>query len=97
MRSVSVSELKAKLSEYLARVKGGQEVIVTERRKPIAKIVPLRREAESAAVQLRELQRAGLVRVGAGDIPPNLWDLPRPKDPAGRGVSALLEERMAGR
>jgi len=40
MKTAAVSKLKAGLSEYLARVKAGEEVIVTERGKPIAKIVP---------------------------------------------------------
>ncbi len=44
MRSATVSKLKAALSEHLARVKAGEEVIVTERGKPIAKIVPISRD-----------------------------------------------------
>ena len=35
-----VSELKAGLSAYLARVKRGEEIVVTERGEPIARIVP---------------------------------------------------------
>jgi len=41
MKSATVSKLKATLSEYLARVKAGEEVLVTERGIPIAKIIPL--------------------------------------------------------
>ena len=41
MQTVPVAKLKATLSEFLAKVKAGEEVIVTERGKPIAKIVPL--------------------------------------------------------
>ncbi|PYN64673.1 MAG: type II toxin-antitoxin system prevent-host-death family antitoxin, partial [Candidatus Rokuibacteriota bacterium] len=44
MTSAAVAKLKASLSEYLARVKAGEEVIVTERGKPIAKIVPFGRD-----------------------------------------------------
>ncbi len=43
MKHAAVAKLKATLSEYLARVKAGEEVIVTERGKPIARIVPLAR------------------------------------------------------
>ncbi|MEW6544266.1 MAG: type II toxin-antitoxin system prevent-host-death family antitoxin [Nitrospirota bacterium] len=39
MKSATVSKLKATLSEHLAKVKAGGEVLVTERGKPIAKIV----------------------------------------------------------
>jgi prevent-host-death family protein len=41
MESVSVAQLKSKLSRYLAAAKNGQEVTVTSHRHPIAKIVPV--------------------------------------------------------
>ena len=40
MKTAAVSKLKASISEYLLKVKAGEEVIVTDRGKPIAKIVP---------------------------------------------------------
>jgi prevent-host-death family protein len=39
MKIVGVAEAKAKLSEYLAMVKEGDEVLITERGRPVAKIV----------------------------------------------------------
>ena len=41
MRSVQIAELKNKLSAYLNVVRAGEEVIVNDRKVPIAKIVPL--------------------------------------------------------
>jgi prevent-host-death family protein len=41
MRSVQIAELKNKLSAYLNLVRAGEEVIVNDRKTPIAKIVPL--------------------------------------------------------
>ena len=41
MRSVQIAELKNKLSAYLKVVRAGEEVIVNDRKVPIAKIVPL--------------------------------------------------------
>ena len=38
---VGVRDLKASLSRYLGRVKGGETIVVTERGQPIARIVPL--------------------------------------------------------
>ena len=38
--SVNVATLKAKLSEYLGLAKGGQEVVVTDHKMPVAKLVP---------------------------------------------------------
>ncbi len=40
MKIVSVSQLRAALGEYLSYVKQGEEIIVTERGKPIARIIP---------------------------------------------------------
>ena len=41
MKQVGVRELKARLSEYLALVKAGEEVVVTERGKAVARLAPL--------------------------------------------------------
>ena len=97
MKSATVSKLKATLSEYLAKVKAGEEVIVTERGKPIAKIVPILHDKGTLPAHLQELARAGLVRRGSGKLPPEFWTLPRPKDPKGEVLRALLEERAEGR
>lgn len=97
MKNATVSKLKATLSSYLAKVKAGEEVIVTERGKPIAKIVPIAHDAGTIPAHLQELARAGLVRLGTGKLPPAFWKLPRPKDPKGEVLRALLEERAEGR
>jgi prevent-host-death family protein len=41
MRSVQIAELKNNLSAYLRKVRTGEEVIICDRKSPIAKIVPL--------------------------------------------------------
>ena len=97
MKAVAVSKLKATLSEHLARVKAGEEIVVTERRRPIAKLVPLSRAEARVSAELQALARAGLVRLGSGRLPRGFWRLPRPKDPKGAAVRALIEEREHGR
>lgn len=42
MASVGVKDLKNRLTHYLRRTKQGEEVVVTERGRPIAVIKPLR-------------------------------------------------------
>jgi prevent-host-death family protein len=42
MATAGVAQLKASLSRYLARVKAGEELVVTERGRPVAKLVPIR-------------------------------------------------------
>ena len=97
MRSATVSKLKATLSEHLARVKAGEEVVVTERGKPIAKIVPIGREQAGVPAHLLELARIGLIRLGSGKLPKGFWKMPHPVVPEGAGVKAVLEERESGR
>ena len=95
--NAAVSQLKATLSRFLARVKRGEELIITERRRPIAKIVPIGHDRSTLPAWLRELERVGLAKVGTGHLPSNFWGLPRPKDPRARARQALLEERAEGR
>jgi prevent-host-death family protein len=39
--TAAVAELKAQLSRYLSRVKAGEEILVTERGTPVARLVPV--------------------------------------------------------
>ena len=40
MRTVNISTLKAKLSAHLDMVKNGEEMLVCDRNKPVARIIP---------------------------------------------------------
>jgi prevent-host-death family protein len=97
MKSAAVSRLKASLSEYLDRVKAGEEVIVTERGKPIAKITSLSAGGTSIPFHMKELERAGLVKMGSGRLPKDFWKIRRPVDSQGAAVKSLSEERETGR
>ena len=96
MTVTSVSKLKASLSEFLRRVKAGEEVLVTERGRVIARLGP---PASSPPLteSLREMERQGLVKLGTGKLPKDFWRMPRPKDPKGLVMKALLEERSESR
>ncbi|MBI4634789.1 MAG: type II toxin-antitoxin system prevent-host-death family antitoxin [Candidatus Rokubacteria bacterium] len=50
MGTVGVRELKNRLTQYLRRAKYGEEVIVTERGKPIALLQPIESAAEVASL-----------------------------------------------
>ncbi|MSR07526.1 MAG: type II toxin-antitoxin system prevent-host-death family antitoxin [Gemmatimonadetes bacterium] len=97
MKSARVSELKASLSKYLARVKAGEELLVTERGRPVAKLVPVPSADQPEPERLRLLERRGLLAIGRGRLPRNFWDLPLPKDPGDSVLKAVLEERESGR
>lgn len=66
MVSISVSELKARLSEHLRRVKAGERLIVTERGRAVAVLSPPS-VGDAGDPRLQELTDAGLV------TPPPGW------------------------
>ena len=96
MKTVSISRLKASLSQYLAHVKAGEEVIVTDRGKPVARMLPVRLPPD-APERLLQMAREGRIRL------PERWPtkewaeeflaLPRPEDPEGLVRKALDEDR----
>ena len=95
MKTAGVAELKARLSRYLSRVKAGEEILITERGVPVARLVAV----DSAAGEdrsLRDLERQGLLRVGRGRLPPGFWNLPRGRDPRASVRKAAAEERDEG-
>lgn len=51
MRSVNISDLKAQLSAHIQLVLEGEEVLVCDRNKPVARIVPIRLEDRSEQEQ----------------------------------------------
>jgi prevent-host-death family protein len=99
MESVGVAELKAKLSQYLAKVRAGEEIAVTERGRPVAKIVRIQpRDRDDAEWQrMVALEREGLIKLPTEPLPEDFFRRPRPLDPGGLVLKALLEEREEGR
>jgi prevent-host-death family protein len=95
MRTAAVARLKAQLSRYLARVKAGEEILVTERNVPVARIVPVGPLA-GGDEGLRKLEGQGLMRLGSGKLPKGFWKLPRPRDPKASVRKAVAEERERG-
>jgi prevent-host-death family protein len=96
MKTAAVSELKARLSEYLNQVKAGMEVLITDRGKPIARLVPILRPKDLKESLIR-MEKEGLIRIGSGKLPKDFWRMHRPDDPNGMVLKALLDEREAGR
>jgi prevent-host-death family protein len=92
MKTAGVAELKAKLSEHLALVKGGEEILVTDRGEPIARIVPVARDPGGEA-RLRALAARGLARLPLRSDPGKLISLPTVRLPKGALLRALDEDR----
>ena len=62
MRTTNIAELKNHLSSFLADVKRGEEILISDRNQPIAKIVPLHNTADFSAEELA-LAAAGILRL----------------------------------
>ena len=97
MKNARISELRDRLSEYLARVRKGETVIVYDRDTPIARIDPIPPAPDETPEWVLEAYRRGIA------TPPKIRDgkrlpmpPPKPKKPA-RLLEALLEERRTGR
>lgn len=48
MKTVNIGDLKARLSAHIKLVREGQEVIVCDRNQPVARIVPVNLDDQSA-------------------------------------------------
>ena len=95
MKTTAVANLRARLSRYLRLVKRGEEILITERDVPVAKIVPVT-ELGSTLESLRDLERQGLLRLGSGRLPKDFWQMPRGKDSQASIRGALRDERKRG-
>ena len=96
MPTLSISELKATLSERIRHVKAGQTLVVTERGRPVARLVPYGSCDDEGELTLVELESAGLVRRGTGPLPARFWEMPRPTDETCSVLRAVLDEREEG-
>ena len=92
MRSVNIAELKNSLSAYLRLVRDGEEVVIRDRNRAIARIVPIEAAGDEGEEE-RQLVAAGLLRLGAGPIEDSFWDLPAPRVAGDKVQRALQEDR----
>jgi prevent-host-death family protein len=56
--TVGIRDFKARLSEYMQRVKNGQSIIITEHGKPVGRILPVEMDLDE---RVEVLRKAGLV------------------------------------
>ena len=94
MKSISVSEAKATLSAQLRRVRNGEEVVISDRGHPVARLIPF--ESANHDRELQQLEQAGLIRLNRTTLPPQFWKKARPTDPEGSTRATLLSEREEG-
>jgi prevent-host-death family protein len=96
MTVVSVSVLKAKLSEYIGRAKAGEEVLVTEHGKPVVTLNAIKSCDAAAGGERARMQRLaaqGLVKLGKGRISAEFFEREPVKLKHGSAAEAVLAER----
>lgn len=97
MKTAAISKLKATISEWIALVKAGEEVLITERGKAVARIVPVTGPQKENARRM-ELSRRGIIKPGKGKIRAELLkDLPLAQIPDAdiqRVINADREESV---
>ena len=97
MVRAGIAELKSKLSHFLRITRAGEDVIITDRGRAVARLVPLHETVTDIPAHLEEMARRSEVRIGVG-LEPKTTDLPRPKVKQGfSAVQALVDERRGGR
>ena len=74
MKRAGVAELKARLSQYLARVRGGDTVVVYDRDTPIARLVPYA-ESEDGFVVLEASEPPTTLKTVKGIRPKRAVDV----------------------
>jgi prevent-host-death family protein len=91
MEVVGIKELKNNLSRYLREVKAGEELLVSERGRVVARIIPAGKGKSSEVEELYDLARRGLVRlpeVPLEPVPPDMVEI------RGKPLSeTVIEER----
>ena len=92
MRTVNIADLKNNLSAHLERVRAGEELLVKDRNRPIARLVPLASSEDLDAEEL-ELAAAGIVRLPTKSLPDSFWKMPAPQVSFGDAVAAVTSER----
>jgi prevent-host-death family protein len=93
MKTANIAELKNNLSNYLLSVKRGEEVLISDRNVPIAKIVPLKNTDDFTAEELA-LASAGVLKLPEStESIESFLKEPRPNLSGKIAIQAILDER----
>jgi len=92
---VNIAALKNGLSRYLAEVRQGEELLIRDRKVPIAKIVPLRAFGQDGEPEAEELALAAAskLRLPEAALPASFWSMPAPRLALKRVVAAVQAVR----
>ena len=91
MRSTNIADLRNRLTQYLKEVRAGEEIVVCDRQRPIARIVPLALDDETA--EDMALVAGGLLRKGVRRLPSSFWKARRASITLRTAAGAVSEDR----
>ncbi len=92
MQTVSIADLKKNLSAYLEQVKNGEELIIKDRNRPVARLMPLMSDADLDAEEAA-LVAAGLMRLPLEPKSDDFLKLPAPNVPIAAIRTVIRAER----
>jgi prevent-host-death family protein len=99
MKKATITEAKNQLSALIDRVRHGETIVITDRGRPVARLVSaLVNAAEDPEGRLARLERRGGLRLATA-APPRamiMKKMPKVRKPSGV-LDALLDERWEGR
>ncbi|MBK5110987.1 MAG: type II toxin-antitoxin system prevent-host-death family antitoxin [Thermoleophilia bacterium] len=94
MTMVEIAQFKARPGEYIELAQRGEEVILTDKGRPVVTVNGISDES----TEMDELVRAGIVSPPSGEFPEDFFTRERPVNIEGPGLlDALLEERREAR
>jgi len=62
-KTAGIRDAKMHLSKYLKMVRGGGEVVLTDRGRPVGKIVPIENKDVSLSFRIKTLEDQGLLEI----------------------------------
>lgn len=84
-KTAGIRDAKMHLSKYLKMIRGGGEIVLTDRGRPVGKIVPIENKDVSLSLRIKTLEDQGLLEIrsqkGRGKVAP---PIPVPDDIAQR-------------
>jgi len=83
---IGIREFKSRLSHYLRRVKRGETLVITERGKPVGRLVPIEAPLEE---RLARLMQSGMADWNGRKLPPYR---PKAVNRGARPISDLVAE-----
>jgi len=94
MITVNIATLKNQLSHYLTFVRRGEEVLIKDRKKSIAKIIPQNISGDEDE-ELRALASEGALKLAErpGGTPKSFYSLPATRLSHKKAVKAVRRER----